>query len=218
MGEVLIKIENDINIGAFDFGNYFPKTNSSIPANKQGDSVTSLTRSLPVSQYIEGSHVQETIQSSLFFKDFAEKWFNECKIGWRRSYIETIRNTLDKHLIPYFGEKMVSSIRCEDILDFRSQLAKVPGRKGQTLSARRIEAIILGLRQVLNEAADRYHFTTPSLRIKSLRIKRSDISPLTLDEVSLILKTVRTNYRDYLIVRFFLGCVQVRSWLEMEVY
>ncbi|MGZ8258225.1 MAG: site-specific integrase, partial [Methylotenera sp.] len=107
--------------------------------------------------------------------------------------------------LPYFGEKMVSSIRREDILDFRSQLAKVPGRKSQTLSARRINAIVLGLRQILNEAADRYNFTTPGQRVKPLKIKRQDISPFTLDEVNLMLKTVRADYRDYFIVRFFTG-------------
>jgi integrase len=100
---------------------------------------------------------------------------------------------------------MVSSIRREDILDFRSQLAKVPGRKSQNLSARRINAIVLGLRQILNEAADRYNFTTPGQRVKPLKIKRQDIAPFTLDEVNLILKTIRADYRDYFIVRFFTG-------------
>lgn len=205
MEEVLSKIESDIDNDIFDYSKYFPKSNSNNHGHQKKSIVTALTGILPSSQYLEGSHVQETTQATPLFKDFAEKWFGECRIGWRRSYVETIRNTMDKHLIPYFGEKMVSSIRREDILDFRSQLAKVPGRKGQTLSARRINAVVLGLRQVLNEAADRYHFTTPSQRIKPLKIKRLDIAPFTLDEVSLILKTVRADYRDYFIVRFFSG-------------
>lgn len=208
MEEVLTRIENDISDGIFDYQKYFPKGSSHQKPTQQAELTNSIQGELsppPISGKILVSHIQNTLQTSPLFKDFAEKWFDECKIGWRKSYVQTMRDTIDKHLLPYFGERMVSSIRREDILDFRSQLAKVPGRKNQTLSARRINAIVLGLRQILNEAADRYNFTTPSQRIKPLKIKRHDISPFTLDEVNLILKTVRTDYRDYFIVRFFTG-------------
>lgn len=205
MEEVLTKIKNDISDGLFDHQKYFPKSNSNHHSSPQRDIAEAVAGTLPISQTATASHVQSIVQTTPLFKDFAEKWFDECKIGWRRSYIETMRNTIDKHLLPYFGEKMVSSIRREDILDFRSQLAKVPGRKSQNLSARRINAIVLGLRQILNEAADRYNFTTPGQRVKPLKIKRQDIAPFTLDEVNLILKTIRADYRDYFIVRFFTG-------------
>lgn len=196
MSEILERIEGDIANNTFDYNKYFSKGTSS---HNQTQAPTPNTL---VS--LEHKHQTPSVNSPVF-KDFAEKWFDECKIGWRKSYVQTMRDTIDKHLVPYFGEKVVSSIRREDILDFRSQLAKVPGRKGQTLSARRINAIVLGLRQILNEAADRYNFTSPGQRIKPLKIKRLDIKPFTLEEVNLILKTVRPDYRDYLIVRFFTG-------------
>lgn len=205
MEEVLTKIENDISEGIFDHQKYFPKSNSNHHSSSQNVIAEAVAGTLPAPQTAAISQVQSIIQTTPLFEVFAEKWFDECKIGWRRSYIETMRNTIDKHLLPYFGEKMVSSIRREDILDFRSQLAKVPGRKSQNLSARRINAIVLGLRQILNEAADRYNFTTPGQRVKPLKIKRQDIAPFTLDEVNLILKTIRADYRDYFIVRFFTG-------------
>ncbi len=205
MEEVLTKIENDISEGVFDHQKYFPKSNSNHHSSPQNAITEVVAGTLPVPQTAAIGQVQSIILTTPLFKDFAEKWFDECKIGWRRSYIETMRNTIDKHLLPYFGDKMVSSIRREDILDFRSQLAKVPGRKSQNLSARRINAIVLGLRQILNEAADRYNFTTPGQRVKPLKIKRQDIAPFTLDEVNLILKTIRADYRDYFIVRFFTG-------------
>jgi len=194
MSEILIKIESEIANNTFDYRKYFSKGPSS---NTEDGKPLTISASDAVARM--------PIVNSPIFKEFAEKWFDECKIGWRRSYVQTMRDTIDKHLVPYFGEKVVSSIRREDILDFRSQLAKVPGRKGQTLSARRINAIVLGLRQILNEAADRYNFTSPGQRIKPLKIKRLDIKPFTLDEVNLILKTVRPDYRDYFIVRFFTG-------------
>lgn len=195
MSEILGKIESDISNNTFDYHKYFSKGSSSNNLNLAPRPIAHVSENTALSP----------LDSSPAFKEFAEKWFDECKIGWRKSYVQTMRDTIDKHLVPYFGEKVVSSIRREDILDFRSQLAKVPGRKGQTLSARRINAIVLGLRQILNEAADRYNFTSPGQRIKPLKIKRQDIKPFTLDEVNLILKTVRPDYRDYFIVRFFTG-------------
>lgn len=205
--KLLEKIEAEIKEGDFEYQKYFPnsKIAKSISKLTGSISVADTQNIAPVSHSNVYSAIQTSIPATPFFKDFAEKWFDECKIGWRRSYIETMRNTIDKHLLPYFGDKMVSSIRREDILDFRSQLAKVPGRKSQNLSARRINAIVLGLRQILNEAADRYNFTTPGQRVKPLKIKRQDIAPFTLDEVNLILKTIRADYRDYFIVRFFTG-------------
>jgi len=205
--KLLEKIEAEIKEGDFEYQKHFPNSKIAKSISKLTGSITVAdTQNIaPVSHSNVYSAIQASIAATPLFKDFAEKWFDECKIGWRRSYIETMRNTIDKHLLPYFGDKMVSSIRREDILDFRSQLAKVPGRKSQNLSARRINAIVLGLRQILNEAADRYNFTTPGQRVKPLKIKRQDIAPFTLDEVNLIFKTIRADYRDYFIVRFFTG-------------
>lgn len=204
LSKLLEKIEAEIKEDVFEYARYFP--NSKLAKNFS----LNVAKSTKSNQHLVTSssqlaHIQQQVDSGPLFSDFSEKWFDECKIGWRKSYVQTMRDTIDKHLVPYFGEKVVSSIRREDILDFRSQLAKVPGRKGQTPSARRINAIVLGLRQILNEAADRYNFTSPGQRIKPLKIKRLDIKPFTLEEVNLILKTVRSDYRDYFIVRFFTG-------------
>jgi integrase len=202
----LEKVESEIKEGTFDYQKYFPNSKQAKSFASNPATITQAPDYLPSSANgTISSAVSSAINPTPLFKDFSEKWFDECKIGWRKSYVQTMRDTIDKHLLPYFGEKMVSSIRREDILDFRSQLAKVPGRKGQTLSARRINAIVLGLRQILNEAADRYNFTTPGQRVKPLKIRRLDIAPFTLDEVNLMLKTVRSDYRDYFIVRFFTG-------------
>ncbi len=61
------------------------------------------------------------------------------------------------------------------------------------------------LRQILNEAADRFEFTSAFRNIKPLKMKRSDVAPFSLEEVQLILQTVRPDYRNYFVVRFFTG-------------
>lgn len=205
--KLLERIESEIVAGTFRYRKYFP--NSRLAKNFEetrkgliGDETDKFSATSP-SQVT--SSLSQVVADTPLFKNFAERWFNEVKIGWRKSYVITVRNTLDKHLTPYFGEMMVSSIRREDILDFRSKLAKVPGRKGQSLSARRINAVILNLSQIINEAADRFNFTTPTQRMKPLKVKRSDLAPFTMEEVNLIIKNVRADYRDYFLVRFFTG-------------
>jgi integrase len=58
---------------------------------------------------------------------------------------------------------------------------------------------------ILNEAADRYKFTTPFYNIKRLKQAKSDVEPFTLAEVQTIIDTVREDFRDYYTVRFFTG-------------
>jgi len=58
---------------------------------------------------------------------------------------------------------------------------------------------------ILNEAADRYDFVTPYRGIKSLKVPKTDVQPFTLNEVRLILDTVRKVFHAYFTVRFFTG-------------
>ena len=101
---------------------------------------------------------------------------------------------------------MVGSITKADVLAFRASLAKVPARKSTgTLSNRRVNSVMKPLRQILNEAADRFEFTSAFRNIKPLKMKRSDVNPFSLEDVQRILNTVRADYRQYFTVRFFTG-------------
>ncbi|WP_227803972.1 site-specific integrase [Marinomonas profundi] len=58
---------------------------------------------------------------------------------------------------------------------------------------------------IINEAADRYEFTSPWKGIKSLKIMKTDIDPFSLDQVNLIIQSVRRDFKNYFTVRFFTG-------------
>jgi integrase len=60
------------------------------------------------------------------FRDFAETWFAERRIEWRRSYADTMRITLDKYLLPTFGDTALDLIEKADIMAFRAGLADRP--------------------------------------------------------------------------------------------
>ena len=199
MNKIMSRIEDDIVTGNFEYAKYFPSSK-----------MVGKLNSGPISSLIEKGAALPLIAqnqeiNSILFKTFANTWFDEMKISWRRSYIATMRLTLDKYLIAEFGGRMVHSILREDLLAYRSSLGKAPGRKGKTLSSRRINAIMLAIKQILNEAADRYHFNIPTQRIKPLKVRKVDIAPFSFDEVQRILNRVRVDYLQYFTVRFFTG-------------
>lgn len=140
------------------------------------------------------------------FSAFAEQWFGEFKVGWRKTYITTVRGILDQHLLPRFGASMVGVVSRAQILEFRAHLATIRGRRpGTKLSPARINTIMLILRQVLQEAADRYEFTLPMARLKPLKVPKSDVQPFTLEQTHLLIRKIRKDYENYLKTRFFTG-------------
>ena len=193
--KVLDRIDAEITLGTFDFEKTF-----GVPDPKQVNTQHTLATGMDV----DPAGVVQT--SAVTFAEFAVQWFKETKIAWRRSYQITQQCDLDKHLIPRFGPIPICTITKADVMSFRADLAELPGRAGaKTMSARRVNAIMKPLRQILNEAADRYNFVSPFRNIRPLKVKRSDVMPFSLDEAQLLINTVRPDYRNYFIVRIFSG-------------
>ena len=192
--KALDRIETEIALGSFDYAKTFGKA---LPSDKSNDAEE-------LSQ--AGVTTSNRANITPLFRVFAEQWFTEVEVTWRRSYRVTQKGALDKYLFPFFEHKEVGHITKADVLAFRASLAKVTTRKNQgTLSNRRVNAVMKPLRQILNEAADRFEFSSAFRNIKPLKMKRSDVQPFTLDEVELILNTARADYRNYFKVRFFTG-------------
>lgn len=153
MQKVMKQIEAEITLGTFDYSKYFPNS-PMVPIfnKKQMEEV-----------------VEVDVEAKPLFKIFAWEWFDENAISWKRSYKETLKVTLNRYLVPEFGEKEVNRITKADALKFRSTLAKVPNGTKTGLSPDRINHIMTPLRMILAEAADRYDFSTPLVGIKQLR-------------------------------------------------
>lgn len=187
--KALDRIEAEIALGEFDYQKTFGKP---LPA---ADGFDILAASPP-------SPAADTPR----FADFANQWFAETEVSWRRSYRITQRGAIDKYLLPQFADRPLGSISKADILEFRASLTRTPKRGTETaISSRRVNAIMKPLRQILNEAADRFGFNSPFRNIKPLKVKRSDVQPFSIEEVQTMLKTIRADYRPYLTVRFFTG-------------
>lgn len=184
--QVMDRIEAEITLDTFEYGRYFP---NSAKAKQFAD--------------LKKAAVPQT--STPRFKEFADLWLGEMKAQWRRTHRDTVTLSFEKYLVPFFGEKEVGHITKAEIMQFRSTLAKVTKRNGSSLSPSRINHVMTPLRMILNEAANRFEFTSPFHGVKSLAVPRSDVEPFSIDEVKLIINSVRVDFRNYYIVRFFTG-------------
>jgi integrase len=200
MEKVLARIESEIKLGTFDYGRFFPNSKmigkfDDKPAQSTAISETGIMQTAPIVM----------ASATPLFKDFCKEWYQENEISWKRSYRATLRITIDKYLLPNFGQKEVGHITKGDILKFRSSLAKVQNGTKEGISPDRINHIMTPLRMILNEAADRYNFNTPYIGIKQLKVPKSDIDPFSLDEIGVFLSNVRVDFKNYYTVRFFTG-------------
>ena len=123
---------------------------------------------------------------------------------WRKSYKTTVAIRFNKHILPKFGSRVISSIERPELLSFRAELCRLPGRKG-TMTNVNVNKIMQSLKQLLDEGALRFGYTSPFVGIKSLKKERTDVNPFTLDEVRLMLDMVREDFNPYYTVRFFTG-------------
>ena len=182
------RIEAEILLGSFDYANYFPNS-------KRVKEFSSINQ-----------RKDRNLSRTPRFADFTETWFTEMSAQWRKSHTKSSRLTLDKYLLPEFGNEPIDTIKKADILAFRAKLVSMPGSlRAKQMSASRINHIMMPLRMILNEAADRYEFVTPWQNIKPLKVPRTEVEPFSLDQVKTILERVRPDFRNYYTVRFFTG-------------
>ncbi len=194
MEKVLEKIERAIVAGTFRYDEFFP---GSKMAERFTDTIA-VEAAAPTRR-------TDAVATPLF-RDFIEGWYRVSLPSWRKSHAATVRSTLDRHLIPRLGALPVGAITKAELLELRVEISQRKGRRGNdTLSAKTINRIMQLLNQALADAADQYGFTNPAERIKRLKQRRVDIHPFTLAETRRVIDTVREDYRNYMIVRFFTG-------------
>ena len=195
LDKVAKSIERDIKAGRFDYAKYFPE--SSAPQGRPQTSATGPERFV-------SARTSSVETPSL--KRFYLQWSEEMAPTWRQTYRESIETAFETHVFPFFGEeKRVGDIRKEDVHTFRAHLAKGSPVRKRELSPSTINRTLKILRMMFDEAADRFQFRSPFVGVKLLKERKTQVDPFSLDEVSLILKHVRVDFRNYFTVRFFTG-------------
>jgi integrase len=179
--DILKKIEAEILLGTFIFQNYFPNSQN-----------LDKLKSHPNAGLIQGSPT---------FLEFSKDWMEEMRGQWRSTNYSRTESYLRLFLLPEFGELKVDQICKSHILKFRSALVK---RKPK-LSSSYINHIINPLRMILQEAGDRFDFVSSCKDVRSLKVPKTDVNPFSLDEVNMIIKNCRRDYKNYVTIRFFTG-------------
>ena len=193
--KLLQQVERQILDGSFDYSKTFPGSPNVVKfINPAHSRHIGTNASLPRAE-----------ATTPGFREFAETWYQECLAQWRPLHQDSVRGVLDKYLLPHFGDWGVGEIRRADILAFRSELSRMPGRGGKPLGNNRINKIMTFLRQILNEASVRYELNPAFQGIKPLKVPKPDVHPFSLDEVNRIIEACRSDFRNYFIVRFFTG-------------
>lgn len=197
---VVLRIKSAIAAGTFDYSEFFPGSAlvTRFAANTGGATAKIVTVSAPAVAAMP-------VAATPTLRDFTATWLAEHQVEWRRSHIKVLKSTIDGHLLPALGDRPVGTITKAEILAFRAKLAELPGRTGEKLSNKRINGILAPLSQILNEAAERYSFVSPTSKLKRLKVRKSDVDPFTLDQVQTLLATVRIDWRDYFTTRFLTG-------------
>lgn len=184
LGSVIKRIETEISLGTFEYAKYFPQSKMLDKINLKLEELSGKYRKSPT------------------FKQFSEQWLEEFLPSWRVSTAESYQTMINNRLLPFFGEMEASRITKSDILKFRSQTTKFNDGK---LKPKTINKYMKLLKMILDEAALRYDFTTPYQGIKLLKEEKVHIQPFSLAEVNQIIQSIRIDWRNYIIVRFFTG-------------
>lgn len=183
------KINAAITLDQFNYAEFFP----------QSSMVQKFAQRM---QHLVAQHSDHGLPT---VKEFKEQWFNEMLPTWRASYVNSVTSIFNGHVLPEFSEKVVSKITKADILQFRATLAKASLETGKSRTATTVNKILKVFRLMMNEAAERFNFTSPFTGVKLLKERKTDILPLSLDEVNIFLKHVRPDFYNYFKVRFFSG-------------
>ena len=99
------RIKRDIAKGSFDYGSFFPDS----PKAAQFGSLSTSSPVQSASPTIPTSAAPVIQENTPTLAEFSETWYNENKPRWRDTHTETIRGTLDGHLIPSLGDKPVGA-------------------------------------------------------------------------------------------------------------
>lgn len=205
MEAVASRIDFELRTGTFDHTRYFPSSVNSEKYAAIHGSAGGLVQAERVAPQT-GSDATTRLTEHPLIKGFAETWFSENEVRWRRTTRGTMRMVVDKHLVPIFGDRNVAEITRAEILAFRVEFSKRDGRrKGETISPKSVNDTMGVLKAILDEAAARFGFASPALNIKRLKVLRTDVQPFTLDEAKLLIETVRKDYKAYLTVRMYTG-------------
>ncbi len=138
------------------------------------------------------------------FGAFAHAWYEENSPAWSKSHCKNTRQSLRTYIGPVFDAVRIDQIDKALILAFRNDMLAGEITR-EPPSNNFVNKVIATLRQVINEAVDRYGFKSPFVGYRKLRAEKSEVVPFDLDEVQRIIDNIRPAFKNYIVTKFFTG-------------
>lgn len=135
--------------------------------------------------------------SGILFGEVAQDWVKIISKEIKKSTLVDYRYSMNRYVLPRFGNIPIKDIGYLDIRKFVSEL---------TCSPKRINNVLVPMRSVLkmaflSEIIDK----NPMDRVKNVKTGKPDIYPLSMEEVRTFLENVSPRFRNFFVVAFFTG-------------
>jgi integrase len=158
---------------------------------------------------------QPDVKSAPVFGAFATTWVEENRSGWKPSTLQQYQQVLKSQLRPAFAELRLANITESRVKQFVTQL-----RDGG-LSARRTNLVVMVLKQIMRAARWRgWVRDDPLVEVRKLREPKTEVDPLSPDEVEAFLETCPAWWRPYFTVAFWTGArpneLAALKWGDVE--
>jgi integrase len=139
----------------------------------------------------------EAKSDRLLLGDMAKKWIKVHEKKLQPSTLKDYRSIMNFHVLPYFGNWFIDTIKPIDVEEFIATLK---------CSSKRINNILVPLRSLF-KMAKKNDFVKRNIMqdVENLPVEHPHIYPLSMDEVVLFLEKVSPHYRNFFVVAFFTG-------------
>jgi len=131
------------------------------------------------------------------FGEMAMEWVEIIKKDIKKSTLEDYRYSMNRYILPSFGNVLIGEIGYMEIRKFVSELECSHKRKNNVLVPMRSVFKMAFLSGIIEK--------NPMDRIKNVKVIKPDIYPLSMEEVRLVLDCVSPRFRNFFIVAFFTG-------------
>jgi integrase len=143
---------------------------------------------------------QPDLRNAPLFGAFATSWVEENRSAWKPSTRQQYEQVLKSQLRPAFEDVRLSNLTESRVKQLITQL------QDAGLSARRINLVMLVLKQIVRTAVRRRLIREdPTAALRKLREPRTEVDPLEPHEVAAFLATCPAWWHPYFTVAFYTG-------------
>lgn len=172
-----------------------------------------IARAKATNQPWMGLAVVEKARKAKTFGQAAKDYMDE-RANYKPSSLVSYQNILDCHLLKEFGKKPLRSITASDLRKFQAKLSK-------THKPSRVNTIMQLMTSITRQAYREDELDKdPAKGVRRMQEPKSDIDPLSDEELTLALESVDPHFRPLFTVLAFTGArpneMQALRWSDID--